>query len=377
MSTRMARFLRISFHLLAVATVLSLASQVIWAKNSRSVYLPLVFNAEGRPVATAACLLVTERTYPQTDWWTDAASNTGPSERALKAVVAAIRRKDRAALYHLSHPALGRDAKQFDVQAEAYFQQFAVLDLVSVTRAYEFDGFSVFFAHYWFKERSIFGPLVFAAEDDGSFGFLPYRAEAPTYRLVEDWFNAAGRPAATAAPAYCGDEDIKRATHRISLGTSADVTRPPRQPSVLFLRGAPLDRPGNLHTLAARIRSAIAGLKSAAAGGSIDDLTAHLTPEGGRQLKEWFATADQAERRRYETAIVRQQPFFLFDLSPVAVVYTKSPAGVQVMYFTAGAGGAPLWVNSSYITVPDRVFKTGPLYDAALQPVPFGSIAIK
>jgi hypothetical protein len=363
--------------MLAVAAVVCCLSHVVLADDNHSVYLPVVFNAEGRSTLTAACLLVSERSYPESVWWTDATHTAGAPERALRAVVAAMRRKDRTALYQLSHPALGRDPQRFDVQAGAYFQQFAVLDLVSVPWAYEFDGFTVFFVKFRFKERSIFAPLVFAAEDNGSWGFLPYRTDAVTYRLVEDWFNVAGRPAGSAAPAYCRDEDVNRATHRISLGAPPGFAKPPQHPSVLFLRGASFDRPGNLATLAIRIRSAIAGLKSAAAGGRIDDIAAHLTPAGGKRLAEWFVTADQAERRRYEAAIVQQQPFFLFDLSSVAVVYTKSPAGVRAMYFLVGAGVEPRWVNSSYATVSDRVFKNGPLYDAALQTVPFGGIGIK
>ncbi|HLW48325.1 MAG TPA: hypothetical protein VKW09_11225 [bacterium] len=88
-------------------------------------------------------------------------------------------------------------------------------------------------------------------------------------------------------------------------------------------------------------------------------------------------TAGQSQRHMYERAIIEQQPFFLFDMSSVAVVYTKSPAAVQVMYFTAGAGQEPLWVNSSYITDSDSVFKKGPLYDAAVRAVPFSDMAIK
>jgi len=94
----------------------------------------------------------------------------------------------------------------------------------------------VFFGEFRFKDHSAFAPLIFAVEGDGSFGFLPYRTEAVTYRLVNDWFNASVGPPAAGTPAYCGDGDIKRATHRISLAISPDTSRPPRHPSALFLR---------------------------------------------------------------------------------------------------------------------------------------------
>ena len=188
-----------------------------------------------------------------------------------------------------------------------------------------------------------------------------------THLLVKDWFDAVWGPAATDKPTYCTDEEIRRATHRIALESASGT---PWRPSYLLLAGAPLDKPGKLTDLAVRAKSAIGDLKSALARGGVDDLVKHLTPEGGNRLKAWFASADQIERDRYTTAVTRQMelPFFFFDASPLVVVYTRSPVGVvEVMYFTPNAKSELLWTNSYHITVSDRVFKKGPLHDAALR----------
>jgi hypothetical protein len=360
---------------MAVASLVGLGHATASAENSRSAYLRMTFSAEGHAIRTTACLHVTERVYPQPAWWEAVSGNASAPERALKAVIAAIKRKDRPALLKLSHPTQGRDPKRFDDQAAAYFQQFEALQLVAIPRAYEFDGLAVFFAKLRMKDQAVFAPFIFAYEDDGSFGFLPYRTETLTYKLVENSFDSTWRTAATATPVYCTQEDIKRATHRISLGSSGGASNQRWQPSQLSLIGAPLDKPGELTNIAVRTESAIENLKSALVNGR--DFVKHMTPEGGRRLKEWFATADQSERSRYQTGVTEQRPFFLFDAAPLVVVYTKSPRGVQVMYFTLDANGELLWTNSSYITVADGVFKQGPLYNAALLDKPFSSIAIK
>ncbi|HTD48007.1 MAG TPA: hypothetical protein VK881_12140 [bacterium] len=363
--------------LMVIAVGLSLGCGAAAAGPGHPAYLPMIFHAESQSIRTTACLQVVERTYPQSAWWEDTKSTLDAPERALGAVIAAIKRKDRTALYQQSHPTLGRDPKRFDDQAKAFFQQFEVIELSAVPRAYEFDGLAVFFAKIRFKQQTFFAPFIFASEDDGSFGFLPYRTDTVTSQLVADWFNSPWGPAATANPAYCTGEDIKRATHRVSLAASSGTANLAAHPSSLFLAGASPDKPGRLTALAARVSATIKDLKSALVGGGIDDFAARLTPEGARRVKEWFATADQAERGRYQAAITEQQPFFLFDATPLVVVYTKSPVGVRVLYFTFNAGNQLLWTNSSYITVSDRVFNKGPLRDAAVLAEPFSSIAIK
>src|SRR3989442_4949247 len=98
-----------------------------------------------------------------------------------------------------------------------------------------------------------FVPLAFAHEDDGSFGFLPYRTERLTYRLVNHWFDATWRQAATANPTYCTGEDVKRATHRISLASSARLQQHASYPSSLFLAAASFQKTTQQNYLVVRV----------------------------------------------------------------------------------------------------------------------------
>ena len=360
--------------MIVVAGLLGLGSGMATADSGHLVYLRTVFSAEGQPIRTTACLQVAERLYPHTAWWEDSRGPADAPERALKAVIAAIDRKDRVALLRLAHPTLGRDPTQFDQQANAYFQQFGAINLVAIPRAYQFDGFMVFFMNLRLKDQMFSGTLVFASEDDGSFGFLPYQTTAVTYRLVQDWLGLSA-PTATIGPTYCDPGDIKRATHRIAFGASPGVPTQASHPSLLFLTGAPIDSPGALAPLAAQMTSALERLKSALANGG--EFDKYMTPEGGKRLKDWFASADPSERRNYAALVAEQQPFFVFDASPLVVVYTRSRAGVQVMYFTLTADKQLLWTNSSSAVVADKVYKRGPLYDAARLDKPFSSLAIK
>jgi hypothetical protein len=375
-----AHALTVARTFLVVAGLLGLGCGAAMAETGRVAYLPTTFKAEGQPIRTTACLQVTERVYPQSAWWENASGNADAPERAFAAVIAAIKRKDRAALLKLTDPTQGRDTKNFDEQSGAFFQQFGVIQLVAVPRAYEFDGLVVFFAKLRSGEQTAFGPLSFAKEEDGSFGFLPSRTEKLTYQLVEDWFQTAWGPAKTDNPTYCTDKDIKRATHRISLVSSGDAGKQAGHASQLFLVGAPLDAPGELAGLATQVKSAVEKLKAAVASKGSDDLLQRLTPYAGDRLKQWLASATETDRSRYKESIAKEtgQPFFFFDASPLVVVYTRSSdGGVHAMYFTFNTGNELLWTNSSYLTVSDKVFKTGPLHDAALLGKPFSSVAIK
>ena len=371
----MAQALGTMLMFIALAGLLDLGPGVASGQIGHPAYVRAPFSAEGQTIRTAACLLVTERTYPQPAWWQGIGPPADAPDRALMATIAAIKHKDRAALLMLSHPTEGRDPKRFDEQANAFFIQFETLNLLAIPRAYEFDGLVVYFAKIQYKERIAFAPLVFASEDDGSFGFLPYQTETLTYRLVRDWFESTWRGGAPTNAVYCTNEEINRATHRISLGSAPAPRNRAGRPSQLFLTGASFDSPGATANLVARTKSSIEELKSAIANGG--DFARYMTPEGGRRLKEWFASAGPADRRKYAALVVDQQPFFLFDASPLVVVYTRLHAGVQVLYFTLGSGRELLWTNSSYITEADALYKHGALYDASLLDPPFSRFAIR
>lgn len=119
-------------------------------------------------------------------------------------------------------------------------------------------------------------------------------------------------------------------------------------------------------------------MKAALRVGDVDAFANDMTPEGGGRLKQWFATAPQNERDRYKTAFVEQQPFFVFDESPLLVVYVRTAQrDVQVLYFTVAPDKRLLWTNASHLTTSDQVFKQGPLFAAAGSTKPFSSLAIK
>jgi hypothetical protein len=95
-------------------------------------------------------------------------------------------------------------------------------------------------------------------------------------------------------------------------------------------------------------------------------------------LRDWFTSAGQKDREGYITAFVDQQPFFVFDESPLVVAYTRTRGGeVHALYFTVAADKRLLWTNSSHITVSDQIFKQGPLFAAAASKQPFSDLVIK
>jgi hypothetical protein len=348
------------------------------AQADRQVYVPVTFNAEGTGIRTTACLEVTERVEPQTAWWEDAGASANPPEQAFKAVIAAIKRKDRAALAKLADPTQGEGTKDFDDQSIAFFQQFDALKIVAVPKAYEFDGLLVFFPKLEAGSKSFFAPFVFARQDDGSFGFLPARSKQPGLQIVADWFTPNLRSPAAGEPPYCDDKDIKRATHRVPL-VPGDAGNAAWHPSQLFLVGASFDAPEPVGDLAARVLSKIDIVKSADFSAGADGFLKLVTPESGDQIKKWLATVTDADRAKYKKSVVQQMehPVFLIDASPMLVVYTRSPGGVQAVYFTVGGNNELFWTNIARITDSDKLFKRGVLRDAVLVDKPFSRFAIK
>ena len=342
-------------------------------ETGRVVYLPLMFHAEAGPLRTTACLQVIENVYGQTAWWQMQRTDEKPSEQAFAAVLKAIRSKDRSALYNLSHSIDGRDPKEFEKQASAFIQQFESIELLAVPRSYEVDGLTIFFSKLRLNNEIFFAPFIFEYDTDGAVRFLPYRTELLTYRLVEDWFSGPWGPATIDVPGYCTDLDIKRARYRISLVPSRSNSTQNTNKSYLFLRGAAADSPGELSALVGQVERTLKEMNVAPEKG-LDQLLKHMTTEGGNRLKAWFASAEQTDRARYMSSITKQRAFFFLDASPLIVVYTKSATGdVQIMYFTFSNNDL-LWTNSSHVTLTDRVFKTGPVYDSSLLSPPFSNL---
>jgi hypothetical protein len=348
------------------------------AQETRPIHAAMVFNAEAGPIRTTACLALTERVYPASKWWETAPGEGSAEDRAFKAVIAAIKRKDRAALLKLTDPAQAKDTAQFERQATSFFQQFEAIQMLAVPRAYLFDGWVVFFGTFKSETQTAVVPLVFAHQAGDTFGFLPARAKGVTYTLVNDWFTTTAGPGHD-APAYCDEPAVKRATHRVALAQGS------WRPSALLLTGGPLstarsnnDAPGPVAPRAAQAAAAIDRMKAALKDGNVLAFLAAMTPQGAGQLKPWLETAPAAETAAYKAAFIEQQPFFVFDQGPLVVLYTKTSTGqVKALYFTIASDGRLRWTNSAYVTSADGVFKQGPLPAAAASANPFSALAVK
>jgi hypothetical protein len=357
--------------LLSVMPVLASSG---FAQESRTVHARMTFKAEAREMRTSACLQIVERTYPASRWWEAPAAGSDGPDRAFKAVIAAMLKKDRATLLRLTDPSQARDTARFDTQANAFFQQFESIRLLEVPRAFEFDDLVVFFGRFQSGTETALVPMAFAYQGEDSFGFLPARSNKVTFELVNDWF-APRTEDIKATPMYCSDADVKRATHRVELERAAF------KPSALLLTGVSLEggaATGVAQQAAARIEQMKAALKS----GAFDAFYQAMTPEGAGRLRQWMATASATERDGYVNAFLQQQPFFVFDQSPLLVVYVRVPRGelepsIHAIYFTSVPGAGLLWTNSSHVTVADKVFKEGPLALASGTRPPFSSLVRK
>jgi hypothetical protein len=345
--------------------------------DSRPAYLRLVFNAEGQLMATAGCLSVVERHYAGAHWWSESDMDKDRGlGSAFKRVLAAIKNKDRESLLQLSAPS-SRDPKIFDQQASAFFEQFSVLTVTEVPLSIQVDSLVIFFISVDYQGKVSKAPLVFQKAGENQFWFLPERSNSLEYALARDWFEVASKNTGTPSDSvYCTAREIERASYRIPVSSDAAVLAQDR--SNMYLTGFRAGQSAAQGELTTRVQATLNALNASLAVYNGGTPLTTLTPTGAKRLADWWGTADANEHRNYVSAIVTQKPIFIFDLSPLIVVYTKSDSDVpRIMYFTPDLHGALLWTNSSYGTTFDRIFKDGPLYDAATQVPPFRSFSIQ
>lgn len=356
--------------------MVALAPSVARAEASHSVYIPISIHTESEVIRSSACLEVEEQVNSQPAAKLD--TGFAAADRSFDAVISAMKRKDHDALLRLADPKLGRDPKQFDLQASAYFQQFEKIDLVGVTRVYRLDGLVIYLAKLQLDGKPIFSPFAFTYNEEGVAGFLPYNTDLVTDELVEGWLRAKWGPASTANPTYCDGPTVARANHRVALASAAEGQKQGSHLSYLLLDGTSFDNPGRLKDSTLQVEEAVGAIDSALAGDRMEEFLALLPPVAAKRARETLVSAKGDERERFTAAITEQKPFFMFDASPLFVVYTKAPTGlIRVMYFTFNAQHRLVWTNSSLATSADRVFKRGPLFEAASLKVPFASMAIK
>jgi len=315
-----------------------------------------------------------ERNYSETGIWQGFGASADAPEKAMDALIVVLKRGDRDALHDLSDSVLGRDQSQFDDQAKAWFIEIEKGQITTIPKGYEFGDFVVFFARLRLGDKTFATPFIFHRETNGAFGFLPYRTNDLTFQLLLEWYDSQWGPSKTAEPSYCPAAAIARFNFRLPLSTSAASPT-----SYLYLKGAPVPNQGQFEELAARIATTLQDMKKELTGDSwINSFRAHMAAKGSQRLKDWYATADQRDKDEYKQFITDQEPFFLFDASPLVVVYTRTLSHrIQVMYFEASTGKNLVWINSSLATVSDNVFKSGPLFRGASLDTPFSDLEIK
>lgn len=346
-------------------------------QEARQVYIPVLFDAESTRIPTSACIAGIERSYAQPQWWIAANVAADAPESALRAVIAAMKSRDREALLRLSDPASTADRERFERQAAAYFSQMQTVQIESVPLAYDLGGLVQFYLRFQLQGKAPFAPLAFARMAKGTVGFLPVRADQVALRLLDNWFTSQWGPSSGTRPTYCTDDKVKRATHRVALGPAQGAAVAERRGAILLLTGGSFDAPGPVAEAAKQAKSAIAEIQAYAKDANVKGIADRMTAQGAASLQQWYGTAAIADRERYFASLRGLKPLFLFDASPLIVVYVHTGEGIQVLYFTAGAKPGELhWTNSSFLSIVDEIFKKGPLFSAATAERLFQDLAI-
>ena len=335
--------------------------------GASAAHLPLLFSQEGSYLKTSACIMVEQKKYAgsHASWNSFEKQAKQSPEAEFAETINAIKRMDSAVLKSLSHSQHGRDPKQFQEQAIAYFQQFGFLTLGNVHSHYRFADYTVFFLQLGLKEKASVASFSFAKDATGKYGFLPYGGRSITLSFLNQWLNSGWGPAKTKSPVYCGPTEIERATHKVALESAAESA------SELLLRGKRLTDKNVQH---AKLLKTIAALNKALDVNNMADYFKHFTPQGADKVSRWYANATTEDQNKYTESLLDQKPFFVFEADPLYIVYARTAnSGVQALYFVQDQHGVFRWANAAYGSVVDSIFKSPRFISAASQAKPFNA----
>lgn len=336
----------------------------VLATDFHNINLPLIFNTESEPVKTSACLQVAEKNYGDLRWWESKTGNQTPAELSFSKTISAIIKGDKKALYELSD-LQDTEPKNFEQQANAYFEQLKTIQIASTPLAYEFNNIAVFYVKltYTYKnqQKSFFAPFVFSESPDGSFKFLPSRSNHLGYVLLDNWFESGWGPS-TSSPIYCNENELRNSNITIALSASKIEKNKSGRSMQISLNGLQISDKTEISQKTIEILKKI---KSINPEENFDSYRDYMTEDGFKNLKSWYFNLNKDERKSNITAFTDNTPFYLYNEPPLVIAYTSGVRGVQVIYLISTNNNL-LWVNSSHITAMDNLFKSGPVYDYAL-----------
>ncbi len=344
-------------------------SSPIYAQEEKRVEIPLTYSEGAMAVETSACLSIQEKTYaPELSDWKNFKNMTqaGP-EKALIETVTAMQRKDGSRLKELSHPEFGRDPKQFEEQASAYFSQLEAFQVNKVSSYSKFDNLVVFFVRLTSNDKAGFADFPFMYDEHGNFGFLPYKSKSLALDLTRDWFQSDWGPAKSKSPSYCGPSLLNKVTHEVAL----EEANHSDSAAKLLLVGNKLDNNGRYAELCKQITN----MQEALSHNRLDEFFDGFTEHGKKRNREWFVgETDERLRTQYIENFVAQAPFYVFDADPIFVVYTRTKSStVKVLYFVQQGEHQFKLAGESVGSSFDRIFKSKSFIKAASEEQPFNN----
>jgi hypothetical protein len=365
---------------LLVNTVLLLCFFHVHAAEPKAetVWLRIPFFAETNYITTAAGLRVREYVYPDEAWWESSGDKAPADRKVLSAVIHAIATKDRDALFRLSDPDRGQDSTRFAEQSAALFQQFELLRITGITRAYGVDGVLIFALEIKAPSKTLLVPFVFVCRAEDDYRFLPYKTDTLGYYIVRHWLECSPGRNLSDSSMRIPNADISRLTYEVPLpqGTNAPTVSCPK--GIVRFTGGRLTEDSKIKGIMARAQETIDSIKKELQAGEYDAFGSRIHPAARGKVLSWLSSSNSEDRGSYVKALIDLEPVFILDASPLIVVYGRTPMRrTEVLYFIVAKDGSLLWTNSSRITVEDRLFKGELLSAEALRDKPLERLEIR
>lgn len=327
-------------------------------------HIPLAFEGESGQLRTSVCALVTEHAYDDKTWWKSDVKSLDARQRVFRSVVDAILRKDKRALVALSAGSVNSEQGRQQVDIMVNFSD--LLKSIEATHVYEVAPLLIVYARLNDGDKTGLGTFVFLKQAS-KYSLLPVRPKELGYALVRDWAESGWGLRNSNGPGYCSSEEIARANHRVIVESPANADIRVVLPVDLHLDPAFGKKISG--GTASRVIKVYGQMREAARKGNFAGLLSFGRPGEAKEIADFPSNPQLAgQREALKATLLDEEPAGVVDGGPLQVLYTRAKDGnsATVWYFIARGSGDPQWANFARLARLDSLFKSGPLFDAAI-----------
>lgn len=298
--------------------------------------IPLIFSIEGQDVDTQICMEVIKNDIPADKGkWKNFIKNSQSLDLSFfVGLITSIQRKDLISFNTVVHPTLASDKIKVKKQAEAYFRQFSVLEVLGVKGLFKFSSYQVIFLELKYKDTIYIVDFMFAMDSTGKYKFLPYKSKSLTASTFSSWAHS--------KLGYIND-NVKycdKSSERNDVITLENTN--------FYFKEISTKNKMKLIQFVSEQNKLL----------KLRDITSYLqtlSAASKSRISKWLETADDKGKELFMNANVNSTDFFIIDSKPLYIAFNQNTEyGRHVVFYIEDLKGSFRQINLSYGSVSSR-----------------------